>query len=101
MDKLNKVIIKNLIHSLALNHNLSDEVVKNIIESPFLFTTNKLSEINDELNSVTTQEELDELKTTFLYKSFFRIYISKEKLLKRNKQRKFINEVNTNRWKKP
>jgi hypothetical protein len=100
MDKLNKLKIKNLTHSLALKYNLSDNVVKDIIESPYAFTANKLSEINNDLNSAVTEEEIEKLKTTFLYKSFFKIYISKAKLLTRNKRRKNINEVNKNRWEK-
>jgi hypothetical protein len=92
MTKADEIKIKQLIHKLGLKYKLSDEVIKNIIDSPYEFTYEKLREVV--LDGVTTEEELDKLKTNFNYKGLGKLYVDYPSLLKREKQKNFINILN-------
>lgn len=100
MTKADQKKVDELVHRLSLKYNLSNSIIREIIESPYLYTKIALAEINPEIEKAITEDDAEKLKTTFLYKSFFKLYISKYRLLKRNQQRKIINELNNSRWKK-
>jgi hypothetical protein len=85
MDK-HKKKIKQLKHSTALEFNLPDEKVDDVINSMFKFIREKTRELN--LKEVKTQEELDKLKTTFIIQKLGRLYVEDEALLKRNNKQK-------------
>lgn len=85
-DKINK-----LIHSLGLKYNLQDEVIKKIINSPYKFTRNKISEL--QINDDITQEEYNKLKTNFIYLYIGKLYTTYDICTKYYK-------INKERWKK-
>jgi len=67
--------VKNLIHSIGLRHNLSDNIVKNIVESQFEFARKTMNEID--YTKINSEEDFDKLKKTFYFKGLGRIYIHK------------------------
>ncbi len=70
MDKVNKIKIDRLIHTIGLKYNLPDEVVRNMVNSQFEFTAEKL-------NAIDINEDIDKIKSTFLYKSFGKLYLNR------------------------
>lgn len=97
MDKIDKVKVKKLVHKLGLKYNLRDVEIQEIVNSQFEFTAEKYRELD--LKVVNSEEELNKLKTTFIYKAFGRLYISVALIKRRSKQR--LNSLNLNRrWKK-
>lgn len=74
MNKLDKIKINKLIHTIGLEYNLSDDKIKQIVESQFEFTTEKLRKID--FSTLKTDEDIENLKSTFLYKSFGKLYIN-------------------------
>lgn len=72
--------IDNLIHSIGLKYNLSDHIVKQIVESQFEFTKEILNNID--FTKIKTEEDFENLKKIFHYKGFGKIYISKKTLKK-------------------
>lgn len=97
MDKTDEVKVKKLIHRLGLKYNLRDEEIKQIINSPFEFAAEKYREMD--LKSITTEDELDNLKTTFLFKGFGKLFVSYALINRRNKQKQNSFKLN-NKWKK-
>ena len=85
MSKLDKVKIDNLIHKLGLKYQLPDNVIKEIVESPYKFTLEKIKEL--ELSNIETEEELNSIKTNFIYKGLYKMYIDFASV-KRRKQQK-------------
>lgn len=96
MDKNDERKVKQLIHRLGLKYNLRDEEIKQIVNSPFEFAAEKYREID--LRTVTTEEQLDSLKTTFLFKALCKLYINRALFNKRIKNKE--NNLNLNKWKK-
>lgn len=94
MSKIDKIKIDKLIHKLGLKYNMRDEDMKELIESPYLFTHEKLKELD--LSNVQSEKELDKLKTNFLYKAFGRLYVSFPLIARRNKQREKKINLNKN-----
>lgn len=90
MSKLDDIKIKKLIHSIGLKYNLSDEVVKKIVESPYEFSREKFKELN--LDDIETEEEFEKTKTNFMYPSFFKLvtdyYTVKTRKKYKNKYKK-------------
>lgn len=72
--------IDNFIHSIGLKYNLSDDIVKKIVESQFEFTKKKLNEIDFSL--INSEEDFENLKKIFYFKGLGRIYINKRSLNK-------------------
>lgn len=98
MNKIEKKKIDLLIHSIGLKYNMSDQEIKEIVESPYEFTHEQIKDLD--LSEVTTEEELAEKKTTFLFKALGRIYINFPYLSRRNKQKESGINITKNRWKK-
>jgi hypothetical protein len=91
--------IKALIHKLGLKYNLSDDVVKRIVESPYEFAHSILKEAK--LDGIQSEDELGEHKTNFNFKALGKLYVNYPSLERREKQKEFINILNkSKRWKK-
>lgn len=75
--------VKNLIHSIGLINNLTDNEVKEIIEAQFRFTYEQMRKISfKEL----TDEEIDNLKTNFYYKYIGKLYTDSRIIKSHNKK---------------
>jgi len=73
MKKIHEEKVNQLIHSLGLKYNLRDIEIKEIIESQFKFAQEKIKEL--ELEGLT-QEQFEELKTTFYFKYIGKLHIN-------------------------
>lgn len=98
MSNLHKNKVKKLIHSIGLKHNLSDEVIKKIVNSPYLFAFQKIKEL--ELDDIKTEEELDNIKTNFYFKNLCKLYLPFDRLDRNHKQRDNLKNINNKKWKK-
>lgn len=56
---------QSMYHTVGLNNHITDDVAKEIIESPFLFTKGIIDDIN--LEGIT-EDDFNKLKTNFTYK---------------------------------
>lgn len=65
--------VKALIHSLGLKYGLQDDVINKIVNSPYKFTRETIS--NMELDHVESEEELEKIKTNFIYSYIGKLYI--------------------------
>lgn len=65
--------VKALIHSLGLKYGLQDDVINKIVNSPYKFTREIIS--NMELEHVESEEELEKIKTNFIYSYIGKLYI--------------------------
>lgn len=77
--------IKDLRHSIGLKYNMTDETIKQLVDSPFEFTKKILNEID--FSKINSEEDFEKLKKVFYHKKLGRIYISKKSLktiLKKN-----------------
>ena len=92
MDKKDKKKVQQLMHSVGLNHGLTAQQIKEIVESPFEFTAETIKELD--LDNVTTEEELSEIKTNFNYRALGKLYLHFPLLARRIKQRKNILNLN-------
>tara|TARA_R110000822_G_scaffold302649_1_gene426917 strand:- start:9468 stop:9770 length:303 start_codon:yes stop_codon:yes gene_type:complete len=86
-----------LIHRIGLKYNLTDEMINNLVNSPYLFAYEKIKELD--LSEVTTEEELDEFKTNFYFKGLGKLHIPFRRVNRRNKQRESAQNINKKRWK--
>tara|TARA_R110000772_G_scaffold54130_2_gene123602 strand:+ start:5115 stop:5408 length:294 start_codon:yes stop_codon:yes gene_type:complete len=94
----NKKKLKALIHSIGLKYNLADDVIKDLVNSPYLFTYETIKELD--LSEVSTEEELEGAKTNFYYKGLGKLHIPFRRVDRRNKQKSSMNNLNKRRWKK-
>lgn len=72
MSKVDDDKVKALIHSIGLKHNLQDEVINKIVNSPYKFTREKISEL--QISDDMSEEEYNKLKTNFIYLYIGRLY---------------------------
>jgi hypothetical protein len=97
-DAIDKKKVKDLIHTLGLKYKMTDEEIRSIVESPFLFTYLRIRELD--FNNVKTEEELSELKTNFLYRAFGKLYLSTALFKQSRIQKKEATNLNNRKWKK-
>lgn len=97
-NKLNQDKVKALIHRIGLRHNLSDDVVKDIIGAPYEFAEKEIRKLK--LMDITSEEELEKTKTNFLFKHIGRIYVLYSSIQSKRNRIKNMNKVNKERWKK-
>ena len=95
MTKSDLKKVKNLIHSIGLQYNLSDDQVKKIIESPYDFAKIILESMD--LENVKDKEDLDSKKTNFNFKALGKLYINHPSFERREKQKAFITNLNKNK----
>lgn len=73
--KIEDFKVSAIIHTVGLNNNLTDEQVRQIIESQFRFTYEEIRKLNFK---DLTDEEIDALKTNFYYKYLGKLYTNSE-----------------------
>lgn len=98
MSKLDDDKIKKIIHSMALKYNMSDDDMKNLVNSPYEFTYNKIKEMK--LDEISTKEELDNTNTNFIYRSFFKLVVDWITIKGKINRKNNILKVNKEKWKK-
>ena len=81
MTKADEVKVNKLIHKLGLKYHLRDSEIKEIVESQFRFTY-------DKIKSLDLEEDVEELKTNFIFKYLGKLYIDKKQLNKKKDGRK-------------
>lgn len=86
--------IKKLIHSLGLEFGLQDDVVRKIVQAPFKFTRETIS--NLDFKSEMTEEEFNNLKINFIYRHIGKLYTNFRIYEKIRKQKDNLTE----RWEK-
>jgi len=89
--------LKALIHRLGLKYQLSDEAIKELVDSPYLFTFGIMKALN--LTEVETEEDLDNIKTNFYYKGLGKLHIPFSRVDRKNKQQDNVKHLNRRRWK--
>lgn len=78
--------IKDIIHSIGLLNNLTDDEVRKIVESQFRFTYETIKNMSfDNL----TDDEIDNLRKTFYYKYLGKLFTSSD-VIKRQKNKELI-----------
>ena len=90
MSKVDDDKIKALIHSIGLKHNLQDEVINKIVNSPYKFTREKISEL--QISDDMSEEEYNKLKTNFIYLYIGRLYTNFDICTKFYKLRRWKKE---------
>jgi len=81
-EQIDKKKIKSLMHSLGLKYNLQDEVIKKIVDSPYLFTAKTFKQLDFPLDM--TEKEFDKLKTVFMYRCFGKLIVDYKLINARN-----------------
>lgn len=90
MSKIDDKKIKVLIHRLGLKYKLSDSVIKELVESPYEFSAEIIKKLKlDDLN----EDELDKVKTNFMYTGFAKMFINPRAFKKRVEK----NKINLNK----
>lgn len=98
-QKTDKAKVQALIHSIGLKYRLSDQIIKEIVESPYLFTAEKMDEIANIDLLELSEEEQEKLKSTFMYKSFGKMFLSLPYLKRLIKQKESLKKFNQEKWK--
>jgi CTP synthase (UTP-ammonia lyase) len=98
MDNKDKKQIDALYHRLSLKYNISKEDIKNIVESPYLFTKEKLKEIDVE--EIQSEEDADITKTNFMYKYIGKLHTNFNLINRRKKQSEAFKKINKKKWEK-
>lgn len=72
IDKVESEKVRRLIHKIGLEFNLQDDVIRKIVNSPYKFTRETISNLDVKENM--TEEEFDKLKTNFIYMHIGKLY---------------------------
>lgn len=92
MSKIDDIKVRKLIHSMALKYNMSDEEMKNLVNSPYEFTHDKMKTFK--LNEIETREQLNNTKTNFIFRSFFKIVVDWHTIKGKKHRKNNINKIN-------
>jgi hypothetical protein len=84
--------VKALIHSIGLKYNLRDEEVQKIINSPYQFTRETITELDIPDN--ITEEEFAALDTNFIYPHIGKFYTKWNLVNRNNKRKEGLTEFN-------
>ena len=87
--------IKKLIHSLGLEFGLQDDVIRKIVQAPFKFTRETISNL-DVNNCDMTEEEFKTIKTNFIFSHLGKLYTNFRIFKKLSKQSSNLRK----RWEK-
>jgi len=71
MNKIDEKKIKDLIHTIGLNNNLTDDEVRKIVESQFRFASETIRSLPFEEMSL---EELQDTNTNFYFKYLGKLF---------------------------
>lgn len=96
--KIHKDKITALIHRIGLKYGLSDNVIRELVGSPYEFSYGIMKALD--LSKIETEEELDELKTNFYYKGIGKLFVPFSRISRRNTQKKNMSNLNKSKWKK-
>ena len=77
--------VKALIHSIGLKYGLTDDKIKQITDSPYLFADGVINDLS--FNKPITEEEFNQLKTNFYFKNLGKLHIPFPRLEKRQKNK--------------
>lgn len=94
MSSLDDDKVNRLIHKIGLEFNLQDEVIRKIVNSPYKFTRETIS--NLPLTGIESEEEFNKIKTNFIYAHIGKLYTSYAIYKKIQKQRDKLIE----KWEK-
>jgi hypothetical protein len=97
MDRIDNIKLKKLYLKLSKEYNLTVDEIKNIVGSPYEFTSEKVKEYNF---TDIEEEDFNKLKKVFLYKGLGKIYISYMLIERRKKLSLNIIKLNNKKWKK-
>lgn len=75
-----KTKVNKLIHRLGLKYKMRDQDIRDIVESQFEFSKEKMNEID--YTKINNEDDFNDLKKVFHYKHFGKIYINKKTLTK-------------------
>jgi len=92
MSKIENIKIKKLIHTIGLKYNLSDSIIKEMVESPYKFIEEIYKKLD--LNDIRDEEELKKLKNVFMIRGIGKLFVSYPLIKRRNKQRENIINLN-------
>lgn len=88
----NKVQLKKILKSLSLKYNMPVAEIEELVNSPYLFTHEKLKEID--IDSVNSEDEANLLKTNFNYMALGKLYLSWPSLKLRKKRIENASKIN-------
>ncbi|HEX8586073.1 MAG TPA: hypothetical protein VF680_16890 [Allosphingosinicella sp.] len=91
MKKIDEMKVKRIIHTVGLNNNLTDEQVREIVESQSRLAYDIIKDID--FDNVTS-EEIDEMKTNFYFKYIGKIYANSDNLEKLRRKQEYLNKLN-------
>lgn len=81
--------LKKLYHSIALKYNMTDEELKELVNSPYEFSREKIRAL--QLDDVE-EEEFNKLKTNFMYRYLGKFYIEYRRILYERRKKKLREE---------
>lgn len=87
--KINEAKVDKIIHSLSLKYNIPKEEMKKIVNAQFDFAYQEIIKMD-----LKDLENLDNIKTNFLFKYIGKIYVDKNKVRTYDK-RKFNERGST------
>lgn len=97
MDK-DKKKVNALIHRLGLKYKLSDNLIREIVESPYKLMSETMGEFD--IRELESEEDIDNIQSNFNLLAFCKIYIDKKLVRRKIKQLKGIKNYNDGRSKK-
>lgn len=98
MNNIDKGKIKGLIHSLGLKYKLPDEVIKDMVDTPYRFTKEVIS--NMDIPEGLSKEEFEGLKRSFRYLAIGTVYLDYNLYKKYWFKKKQMDNINKDKWKK-
>lgn len=81
--------LKKLYHSIALKYNMTDDELKELVNSPYEFSREKIRAL--QLDDVE-EEEFNKLKTNFMYRYLGKFYIEYRRILYERRKKKLREE---------
>lgn len=94
MNKQDDDRIRKLIHSIGLEFNLQDDVVRKIVQSPYKFTRETIANLS--IDGIESEEDFNKLKTNFIYTYIGKLYTTYRIYEKIQKQKINLTE----KWKR-
>lgn len=91
--------VKLLIHKIGLKYNLQDNIINKIVNSPYKFTRETITNLN--IDDIETEEDFNKLKTNFIYMYIGKLYTNFSIFKKQKTQgEKLVEYHNLNNKKK-
>jgi len=90
MNKVDEDALKKLIHTIGLKHNLQDSIINKIVNSPYRFARETITNID--IENIKDEDEFNKLKTNFLFAYIGKLYTSYSIYTKILKQKDKLKE---------